>query len=121
MPKHVLVAEDDHDILDLVLVVLEDSGFRVSSAVGAETLTRVRSDPPDLILLDYQMPGMDGITVAQQLKADPKTADIPIVAMTAAGRAPFICHEMDAAGCLGKPFDIDNLIETCDRLVHMTH
>jgi CheY-like chemotaxis protein len=121
MPKHVLVAEDDHDILDLVLVVLEDSGFRVSSAVGAETLKRVRADRPDLILLDYQMPGMDGITIAQQLKADPDTADIPIVAMTAAGRAPIICHEMDAAGCLGKPFDIDSLVETCDRLIHMTH
>jgi CheY-like chemotaxis protein len=121
MPKHVLVAEDDHDILDLVLVVLEESGFRVSSAVGAETLQRVRADHPDLILLDYQMPGMDGITIAQRLKTDPETTDIPIVAMTAAGRAPTICHEMDAAGCLGKPFDIDNLVATCERLLHMTH
>jgi two-component system, OmpR family, phosphate regulon response regulator PhoB len=121
MPKHVLVAEDDRDILSLVLAVLEDAGFRVSSAVGAETLGRARSDRPDLILLDYQMPGMDGITIAQHLKNDPETSAIPIVAMTAAGRAPVVCHEMDASGCLGKPFDIDHLVETCERLVHMTH
>jgi CheY-like chemotaxis protein len=121
MSKHVLVAEDDRDILDLVLVILEDAGFRVSSAVGAETLDRVRRDRPDVILLDYQMPGMDGITVAQQLKSDPDTEQIPIVAMTAAGRAPFVCHEMDADGCLGKPFDIDQLVATCERMVHMTH
>jgi two-component system phosphate regulon response regulator PhoB len=121
MPKHVLVAEDDHDIMDLVLAILEDEGFQVSGAVGAETLDRARRLHPDLILLDYQMPGMDGITIAQRLKASPETAGIPIIAMTAAGRAPTICHEMDAAGCLGKPFDIDHLLDTCARLIHMTH
>lgn len=121
MPKFVLVAEDDTDILSLVLTVLEDAGYMVGSTMGADTLTEVRKRQPDVILLDYQMPGMDGITVAQQIRADPDTHHIPIVAMTAAGRAPIVCQEMDANGCLGKPFDIDHLVETVQELAHSTH
>lgn len=121
MQKFVLVAEDDRDILGLVLAVLEDAGFQVASTVGADTLHEVRWQRPDVILLDYQMPGMDGVTVAQQIRANPETREIPIVAMTAAGRAPVICHEMDAQGCLGKPFDIDHLVTVVQRLTHTTH
>jgi CheY-like chemotaxis protein len=121
MPQYILVAEDDTDLLSLVLEVLEDAGFRVESSVGADTLKKARQDPPDLVLLDYQMPGMDGISVAQQLRADPATSHIPIVAMTAAGRTPMVCNEMDANGCLGKPFDIDNLVAAVERLLHLTH
>lgn len=121
MPKHILVSEDDRDILSLVLAVLEDAGYSVGSAVGADTLTAARKKKPDLILLDYQMPGMDGIHVAQGLRANPDTSDIPIIAMTAAGRAPVICHEMDTNGCLGKPFDIDQLVDAVDKMMHTTH
>jgi CheY-like chemotaxis protein len=64
---------------------------------------------------------MDGISVAQSLRNDPDTGRIPIVAMTAAGRAAYVCQEMDASGCLGKPFDIDHLLEVVGRLVHTTH
>lgn len=121
MSKLVLVAEDDNDILSLVLAVLEDVGFKVTSATGPETIAKVKGRRPDVILLDYQMPGMDGVTVAQMLHRDPETASIPIVAMTAAGRAAFVCREMDAQGCLGKPFDIDSLVNTVERLAHTTH
>lgn len=119
--KFVLVAEDDKDILNLVLAVLEDEGFIVGSTMGVDTLAEARSRQPDVILLDYQMPGMDGVRIAQELKADPTTREIPIVAMTAAGRAPYVCREMDAQGCLGKPFDIDHLVDVVGRLTHTTH
>jgi CheY-like chemotaxis protein len=119
--KLVLVAEDDTDIMRLVLDVLEDEGFRVGSTMGADTVTEARQRKPDVILLDYQMPGMNGVEIARQLRADPVTAKIPIIAMTAMGRAPMVCHNMDANGCLGKPFDIDHLIEVVDRMVHSTH
>lgn len=121
MPKNVLVAEDDSDILSLVLEVLEDEGYRVFSSVGLSTLAEARRRKPDVILLDYQMPGMDGISIAQRLKEDPATAHIPIIAMTAAGRAAIVCHEMDAQGCLGKPFDIDHLVHVVGELTHTTH
>lgn len=121
MGKYVLVAEDDNDILNLVQAVLEDEGFEVGTTAGAQTLQAVEARPPDVILLDYQMPGMDGIRIAQALHADPATTSIPIVAMTAAGRAPIVCQEMDASGCLGKPFDIDHLVTVVRKLAHTTH
>lgn len=121
MAKTVLVAEDDVDILHLVQEVLEDAGYTVRGTVGAETVRAARERRPDLILLDYQMPGMDGISVAQALRHGDNTREIPIVAMTAAGRAAYVCQEMDASGCLGKPFDIDHLLDVVDRLVHTTH
>ena len=120
-PKHILVAEDDVDILSLVMAVLEDEGFQVQSSVGADTIKLVRQQRPDVVLLDYQMPGMDGVQIARELRADPETSDIPIVAMSAAGRIEVVCNEMDANGCLGKPFDIEELVRVVDRLTHLTH
>jgi CheY-like chemotaxis protein len=119
-PKHILVSEDDTDILGLVRAVLEDAGYSVGSAVGAGTLAAVEATRPDLILLDYQMPGMDGITVARGLRSNPDTSTIPIIAMTAAGHAQIVCHEMDADGYLGKPFDIDELVNAVDQMIHET-
>jgi CheY-like chemotaxis protein len=121
MQKTILVAEDDHDILLMVSTVLEDAGYTVLTSVGPDTIDAARTNHPDLVLLDNQMPGMDGVTIAQTLHQDPATKDIPIVAMTAATRAPIVCREMDAMGCLGKPFDIDHLIAVLNRLLHTTH
>lgn len=121
MTKYILVAEDDSDISSLLRDVLEDSGFEVGVTVGSATLQAVAERRPDLVMLDYQMPGMDGVRIARELKANGTTSSIPIIAMTAAGRAPTVCQEMDAQGCLGKPFDIDNLVQAVDQLIHMTH
>lgn len=121
MPKHVLVAEDDDDITSLVRAVLEDAGYSTASTFGVDTLTAVRKQKPDVLLLDYQMPGMDGIAIAQALHADPATQSVPIIAMTAAGRTALVCQEMDADGCLGKPFDIDHLVTAVERLIHLAH
>lgn len=118
--KRVLVSEDDSDILGLVHAVLEDAGYSVGSTVGAATVAAAEELRPDLILLDYQMPGMDGVAVARGLHSNPETSDIPIIVMTAAGRAPIVCREMDANGYLGKPFDIDDLVETVDKMTRTT-
>lgn len=121
MSKYVLVSEDDTDILKLVLEVLEDAGYKVGSTMGANTITEVKKRRPDVILLDNQMPGMTGTRIAQEIRSDPATCEIPIIAMTAAGRAPHVCHEMDANGCLGKPFDIEHLVAVVQELAHSTH
>lgn len=121
MAKVVLVAEDDTAVLGLIRAVLEDEGFTVAATLGAETLVEARERYPDMVLLDYQMPEMDGIQVAQELRADPETQAIPIVAMTAARPAPRICREMDANGCLGKPFNLGHLISVVTCPTHTTH
>jgi CheY-like chemotaxis protein len=121
MAKFVLVAEDDRAVLDLVTDVLKDAGYEVGGAMGADTVKKVRAQRPDLLLLDYQMPGMNGVQVAEALRADPETAGVPIITMTAAGNAPLVCQQMRADACLGKPFEIDHLVDVVDRLFHSTH
>ncbi len=121
MTKYILVAEDDSDISALVRAVLEDAGFDVGVTVGSATLSAVRDRRPDLVMLDYQMPGMDGVRIARELKSDAATSTIPIVALTAAGHAATVCQAMDAQGCLGKPFEVDNLVAAVDKLIHLTH
>jgi CheY-like chemotaxis protein len=101
-PSQLILVVDDNDAgLELVRFVLEIEGFQVETAgSSAEVLRRLKVHTPDLILMDVQLPGQDGLALTRQLKTDPATAHIPIVALTA--------HAMDgdreqalAAGCSG--------------------
>jgi CheY-like chemotaxis protein len=83
---HILIVEDDGDLLEVLKFVLEDEGYRVSTAEGgAEALSLAASQQVSLVLLDIEMPGMSGIDVAKQLRADPRTASIVLAIHT--GRA----------------------------------
>ncbi|HVC78876.1 MAG TPA: response regulator [Chloroflexota bacterium] len=110
----VLVVDDDPGIQEMVAAVLEMEGYRVCTAVGAATLPLAASEHPSLILLDVSMPGMDGVEVSRRLFADPTTAAIPIVAMTAL-REDAIQRGMRARDWLRKPFDIDDLVRMVRR------
>lgn len=80
----ILVVDDTPANLEVVCETLSDAGYEVITAIdGDRALKRVQSYPPDLILLDIQMPGIDGFETCKRLKADPETASIPIVFMTA--------------------------------------
>jgi CheY-like chemotaxis protein len=80
----ILVVDDNPINLKLVSDLLAFEGYRVLKAAdGEEAATRVKRDPPELILLDVDLPGMDGLTLTKKLKSDPPTADIIIVALTA--------------------------------------
>ena len=80
----ILIIEDNPANLKLALLLLENAGHVPLCAIDAESgLALARSDPPDLILMDIQLPGMDGLTATMQLKADPATAAIPVIALTA--------------------------------------
>ncbi|MEG4230741.1 response regulator [Microcoleus sp. Pol11C3] len=83
-PELILVVDDTPANLEVVCETLSDAGYEVATAInGDRALKRVQAYPPDLILLDVQMPGIDGFETCQRLKADPKTASIPIIFMTA--------------------------------------
>jgi DNA-binding response OmpR family regulator len=83
-PELILVVDDTPANLEVVCETLSDAGYEVATAIdGDRALKRVRAYPPDLILLDVQMPGIDGFETCQRLKADPATASIPIIFMTA--------------------------------------
>jgi CheY-like chemotaxis protein len=79
----VLVVDDDPSIIDFLETALEDEGYLVLASVGADSLLVAHDVHPDVILLDINMPGMDGVEVSQRLREDPVTADIPIIVMSA--------------------------------------
>jgi CheY-like chemotaxis protein len=108
MSRHVLLAEDDMGIRLIARLALERAGWRVTVAAnGRETLERVAKERPDVVLLDWMMPDMDGAEACSQLKSNPQTADIPVVFMTAKSQG----FEVDRGLALGakayivKPFD----------------
>jgi DNA-binding response OmpR family regulator len=80
----VIIADDDPDIRDLVAFKLEQVGMDVTAVGdGIAALEAVRAAPPDLVVLDVSMPGMSGLDVCRMLRADPATADILIIMLTA--------------------------------------
>ena len=106
----ILLVEDNPANQLLSLTVLEQAGFTVDVAESAvEVIRRLRANRPDIILMDVQLPGQDGLSLTRELKADPSYSSIPIVALT--GHAMIGDREEAlAAGCAGhitKPIDID--------------
>jgi CheY-like chemotaxis protein len=104
----ILAVDDNEAGLLLVTSLLEIEGFRVDSAGSAgEVFKRLTERIPDLILMDVQLPGQDGLSLTRDLLADPATAHIPIVALTAHAM-PGDREQALAAGCVGyisKPID----------------
>jgi two-component system, cell cycle response regulator DivK len=84
MTHLILVVEDNEQNLKLLRDVLEYAGYDVRTARTAEDgLTLAVSEPPDLVLMDLQLPGIDGMEALRRLRDSPQTADIPVVAVTA--------------------------------------
>lgn len=106
MAKKILVVEDDTDNRRIVAKVLSVEGYRVIEATdGVEALSQARSEHPDLILMDLAMPNIDGWEATRQLKRDPQTRSIPVVALTAVAMRGDE-EQARAAGCddyLPKP------------------
>jgi two-component system phosphate regulon response regulator PhoB len=103
----ILVVDDEEDILELVRYHLHREGYRVITAVsGEEVLSSVREKAPDLILLDLMLPGLDGLEVCRFLKADERSAKVPIIMLTAKGSEADIIVglELGADDYITKPF-----------------
>lgn len=105
--EHILVVDDEEDILELVGYNLAKAGYRVTKIMsGEEALKSARAKPPDLVLLDLMLPGVDGFEVCNTLKRDPRTANVPVVMLTARGEEPDIVAglELGADDYITKPF-----------------
>ncbi len=116
----VLVIEDNPANMKLVSLLLLNVGHTVLCAVDAETgLTLARDDQPDLILMDIQLPGMDGLAATSLLKQDPLTATIPVIALTAMAMKADR-EKAKAAGCdnfITKPLRYQELYLAIDTLL----
>ena len=120
MPKNpkVLVVEDNFMNMMLVKEILEVKGYEIIEATdGAQALVMVKSERPDLVLMDINLPIMDGVAVMKALKKDESTSMIPILALTASamkGDAErFIGEGFD--GYVAKPIDMKKLLESVEK------
>jgi two-component system phosphate regulon response regulator PhoB len=105
--ERILVVEDEEDILELLEYNLKREGFRVSGVkTGEKALDAVRAKPPDLMILDLMLPGLDGLEICRQLKMGEDTRTIPIVILTAKGEEADIVTglELGADDYITKPF-----------------
>lgn len=111
--KRILVVDDETEQVDLVKKRVEVEGYDVVAAYdGEEALNRVREKRPDLIILDIMLPGMNGHEICASLQADNQFRDIPIIMLTAQGRAEDIKRGMDggAVSYMQKPFKMEVLL-----------
>lgn len=120
MTPTVLVVEDTPQNMKLVTMLLEHSGYRVLQATDAPTgMALAREHRPQLILMDMQLPGMDGLEATRALRSDPATRDIKIVALTAfamKGDEERMLH----AGCdayIAKPIQYKDFLVEVARLL----
>ena len=116
----VLIVEDNEKNMKLARDVLQAKGYATLEAVtGEEGVRLAKEKKPDLVLMDIQLPGMDGIAAFKQIRADAHTARIPVVALTASvtptDRSAIAAAGFDAF--LGKPINLKEFLETVKRLV----
>jgi len=118
--KHILCIEDEPEMIDLIRLILGRRGFNVVGAAGGkEGLEKVRQEPPDLILLDLMMPDMDGWEVYQQIKADEKTKNIPVIVVTAKAQSidkVLGLHIAKVDDYIAKPFSPQELLASVDKV-----
>jgi len=109
----VLVIEDEPDILEVIQYNLEREGHKVIACRnGEQGLSRIRTDNPDLVLLDLMLPGMDGVEVCRRVKSDPVTRAIPIIMVTAKSEESDIVLGLGigADDYIAKPFSPRELV-----------
>ena len=112
MPR-VLVVEDDNDIAALIVRHLAKAGYATETfATGVDVVSRVRQDPPELLILDLMLPGVSGLQICSALRADTATAALPIIMLTARGEEAdrVLGLELGADDYLTKPFSPNELI-----------
>ncbi len=120
----ILVVDDEPDIVRVVVKIMEARGHEVATAEdGASALAAVAGDPPDVVILDLNLPQMDGFEVCRRIKSSPQTKHIPVVMMTAAYVRVEDAErgtELGADEYVTKPFLREVLVHNVERLLPKT-
>jgi DNA-binding response OmpR family regulator len=117
MKKQVVIIEDDEAINDILSIMLENSGYAVSSVRGVDSLDTLYLFNASLFLIDRNLPGIDGITLCRQLKASPKTKTIPVIIISASTGFVELAISAGADACIEKPFSRKELFTTIDQQI----
>src|SRR4026207_38087 len=119
--KSILCIEDEPEMIDLMRLILGRRGFSVKGAAGGiEGLKMIREEKPDLVLLDLMMPDMDGWEVYQQMKADDKTKNIPVIVVTAKAQSidkVLGLHIAKVDDYITKPFSPQDLMNSVEKVL----
>ncbi len=119
MPR-ILIVDDEPDILENLAFRFQNAGYTVDTASdGNIALSKVRQQPPDIIIMDVMMPKVDGNHVCRLLKFDSKYKNIPIIILTARtqGRDMEISNAVGADAFFTKPYDGNTLLNTANTLI----
>lgn len=119
-PARILVVDDQSDILELTSTVLGGAGYEVVTlGSGAEAVERVALEPFDLVLLDINMPGMDGWETLRLIRADDRLAELPVAMFSIKGevRDKVISMQEGAIDYITKPFVVDTLLARVERIL----
>jgi CheY-like chemotaxis protein len=118
--KTIMVVDDNPDIITIVRTILEGKGYSVLSATsGPELLNLLKTDKPDLIILDIMMPEMDGLEVLTRLKGLTETATIPVILLTAKVQYEDVLggYKLGADYYITKPFTSTQLVNGINLLL----
>jgi two-component system phosphate regulon response regulator PhoB len=118
--EKILIVDDEEDVLELVRYNLDKNGYKVeTAATGEQALAKARAKPPDLIILDLMLPGIDGLDVCKKLKNDTKTQNVPVIMLTAKGEETDIVTglELGADDYVTKPFSPKVLVARIRRVL----
>ena len=113
MSKKILIVEDDSDLVKLLKYNLEKDGFRINYATdGSLALAEARRDPPDLVILDLMLPGLDGLEVCRQLRRNDRFARIPVLILSARSEEAdrVVGLEIGADDYVTKPFSTREVV-----------
>ena len=119
-PKRILVADDESHILHVVSLKLTNAGYTVVTASdGQEAYEMASADRPDLLITDYHMPQLSGLELCQKLRAEPATAGIPTIMLTARGYAlePGDTERSGILRMMSKPFSPRQLLATVNEVL----
>lgn len=119
MATRVLLAEDDAHIVESLTFVLDRNGFEVESALdGEEAIRCLRSNPPDIMILDVMLPKVNGFEVLKLVKADAALRSLPVIVLTAKGQPQDrrMAEEIGVEGFMTKPFSNRDVVEALRRV-----
>lgn len=115
-PRTVMIVDDDQDIREILAEILTDAGYTVVPSVnGSDALTKLHQVTPSLILLDLNMPVMDGIAFRHAQRRDPRFSAIPTVVMSAIHKMHEQIADLGVADALAKPVNLNDLMRVVER------
>lgn len=118
MIKTIFVLEDDNDIREIFDILLKNEGYNIqSSSTFSELKGLIKTQLPDLFIIDVMLPDANGIDICKDLKQKQTTKDIPVIMMSANARSKQMSIQAGADDYIAKPFDINAVAEKINRLL----